>query len=82
MADVVVDNIGFKATGSLSRISAQKWISYLAEKSNATELSYRKMLYYELRWSLGCQRKHQDIQDNEIQSVDSRLIVVTVTGKK
>ena len=42
MSDVVVDNIGFKVTGSLSRISVQKWISYLAEELNATELSYRK----------------------------------------
>ena len=41
-ADVVVDNIGVKVTGSLSRISAWKWISYLADESNATELSYRK----------------------------------------
>ena len=41
-ADVVVDNIGFKLTGPLSRISAWKWISYLAKESNATELSYRK----------------------------------------
>ena len=54
MADVVVDNIGFKATSSLTRISAWKWISYLAEESNATELSYRKMLHCELKWSLGC----------------------------
>ena len=38
-ADIVVDNIGFKVTGSLSRISAWKWITYLAEESNATELS-------------------------------------------
>ena len=42
MVDVIVDNIGFKATGSLSRISIRKHISYLTEESNATELSYRK----------------------------------------
>ena len=42
MADVVVDNIRFKATGLLSKISTRKWISYLAEESNATELSFRK----------------------------------------